>query len=83
MQAIDQFVNDLESKLPPICTDADLIQLGLVSAPTLCRIRKGGNGPAYLRIRRKIIYLRSDILTWVRSSYFNNKIDSEDRCRRS
>jgi hypothetical protein len=82
MQAIDQFVNDLESKLPEICTDADLTRLGLASSPTLCRIRKGGDGPAYFRIRRKIMYLRSDVLAWVRTLYVNNNLKSEVRCRK-
>jgi hypothetical protein len=82
MRAIDQFIDDLESKLPEICTDADLAKLGLASSPTLCRIRRNGDGPAYFRIRRKVTYLRSDVLGWVRAIYVNNKIKSEVRCRK-
>ena len=78
MQAMDQFVSDLESKLPAICTDSDLTRIGLASSPTLCRIRKQGNGLAYFRIRRKIAYLRADVLMWVRSIYIANHKEVND-----
>lgn len=81
MQAIDQFVNDLESRLPEICTAADLTNLGIASSPTLCRIRRAGDGPAYFRLRRKVFYLRSDVLSWIHSIYINNGLKSEVRCR--
>lgn len=83
MQAIDQFCSDLEQRLPAICSDQDLVSAGIASSPTLCRARKCGSGPSYIRIhRRKIMYLREDILSWMRDIYVVNKLKGEGGCQR-
>ena len=77
--AIDRYIQELETKLPSVCTDKDLLAANLASRPTLSRMRKASLGPAYFRIyRKKIAYLREDVLAWVRSIYFDNNINTTE-----
>lgn len=68
----DKFIKIAENTLPEICSDKDLSKLKLVSCPTLFRLRKSGQGPKYFTIGNKILYLKGDVLEWIKKIYNGN-----------
>lgn len=74
---INKFLDVLESKLPEICSDRDLV-LHLPnffkSACTITRLRSQGRCPPHFYVQPHIYYLRDDVLCWLREQYKEQKI---------
>jgi tRNA(His) 5'-end guanylyltransferase len=83
--SLDQFLKTLESTLPEILSDKDLVssipQI-FKSASSLSRLRTSKESPPHFYISSACIrYLKKDILDWLRSRYqkatFNNEASDE------
>lgn len=74
MSAINELIHKLEKELPEICEAKDLISHGIGSKGLFHRHLKDGEGPPFLRLgkatkRRKIRYLKQDVLNWLKDCY--------------
>jgi hypothetical protein len=68
-QSIETFLSDLEQSLPVICRSKDLVGMELFSTTLLSKMRKDGNGPPFFKIARgQIRYLKSDVISWLKST---------------
>lgn len=75
---IEEFFEDIEKKLPDMCTDKDLVKLlpgFFKSACSVHRMRALGRSPAYFHMKPHIVYLRKDVVEWLKDRYVtqNNK----------
>lgn len=61
---IQDYLTRLESQIPEFASSRDLVRLGIFSSePALCKARKAGNGPPYIRFSRgRIRYPRVGII---------------------
>jgi hypothetical protein len=66
---IQDFLKEAEKKLPDLCTERDVAALGLVTINQLKRLRKTKDSFPYLRAKGRIIYLRDDVISWIKSIY--------------
>ena len=72
VEHLNQFLESLKSKLPPICADKDLIEhLPNIfrNASNICRMRARGQTPPYFLIDPHVHYLRDDVIHWIRGRY--------------
>lgn len=65
---IEEFINQLESELPEMCTTDDLVENRLFTSPVTAYIaRENGKGPEFVALSRKnIIYPKKAVINWVR-----------------
>jgi|GEM_PF-1837148 len=69
---IEQFLKVLETELPPICADKDLIEVLpdiFRNVSNLTRMRARGQTPPYFHVQPHIHYLRNDVIDWLKNSY--------------
>lgn len=69
---LNKFLDTLKDSLPAICVDKDLIQHMpnfFKSAVSITRLRAQGQCPPYFYIAPHVLYLRDDILCWVKERY--------------
>lgn len=73
--SIENFLQTLEEQLPDICSSNDLIKFRLyLTESGLSRARAKGLSPKFIKFpNRRVIYLKSDILAWVRGIYHEDK----------
>lgn len=72
MTHLNQFLEVLETKLPEVCADKNLVDnLPFIfkNPGTLHRMRARGQSPTYFFIDPNFYYLRKDVLDWLRSRY--------------
>ncbi len=65
----DEFISKLESQLPDLVTPDHLVQLGLAHHTGLFRIRQRGAIPFLKLSNARILYLKADVLEWLRKTY--------------
>lgn len=60
---------ELERTLPPVIARTEVPRLlgGLISAGRLANLDSEGKGPRRITLGRKVGYLRSDFIQWMRS----------------
>lgn len=65
----EEYLADIEGKIPELATSADLVRLGLFgSEAALCKARKNGNSPDYIQISPgKIRYPRIAVINFFRA----------------
>lgn len=69
---LDKFLDVLNTELPPICADKDLVKhLPNIfkNTGTLTRMRARGETPSHFYIAPNIYYLRDDVISWLRDRY--------------
>lgn len=73
--SIENFLQTLEEQLPNICSSQDLIKFRIyLTESGLSRARSRGLSPKFIKFpNRRIIYLKSDVLAWMRELYHENK----------
>lgn len=59
----------LERDLPPLIARTQIPQLlgGVISVGRLANLDSEGLGPRRIRVGRKVAYLRSDLVSWLRT----------------
>lgn len=69
---LNKFLDVLKNELPEICADKDLVEYlpNFFKNPTaITRLRSQGRCPPYFHVPPHIVYLRDDILGWLREIY--------------
>ena len=87
MSPLDQFLSELETDMPEICTDKDLIDLlpDIFKNPgCLHRMRARGQSPEHFFIAPNFYYLRGNVISWLRSRHqcgdiTNPQVNEESR----
>jgi excisionase family DNA binding protein len=54
-----------------------------LSASTLAKMRLSGNGPAFLKLGRRVLYRRADLDAWLESRLARNTSDADARLSKS
>lgn len=64
---IKDYFAQLELKIPELASSADLVRLGIFSSEAaLCKARKSGNTPAFIKFSRgRIRYPRTSVITFL------------------
>lgn len=65
--AVQNYLSQLESKIPELASSADLVELGIFSSEaSLCKARKSGNTPAFIKFSRgRIRYPRESVIAFL------------------
>lgn len=75
MRNLDEFIEGFK-KLPRLLSDRDLIYFfpEFFKAPSaLTRLRAKGKTPPYFIVDTRILYLKKDVISWVKSIYQNKE----------
>ena len=68
----------------PIALTADDAAKVLGLAPsTLAKLRLSGNGPAYCKLGRRVVYRREDLEVWLESRLVRHTSDADARLPKS
>ena len=60
-----------QSNMPDLCPVAKLIELGIfTSEQAAYNARKEGYGPSYIKIGRRILYPKTDLLNYLQGHYY-------------
>jgi len=71
----DSLLHKIQTELPDLVTPEMLIRLGLASHVGLFRIRKSGEIPFLKLSNARILYMKSDVIAWLKRSYNEVKED--------
>ena len=65
---LQNYLSELEGKIPELASSADLVKLGIFSSEAaLCKARKSGNTPAFIKFSKgRIRYPRASVITFLR-----------------
>lgn len=68
MSHVQQFIEEVDSKLPDVCDTSDLIKLGIFSSISQAvQRRKRGSAPEFLRLSEKrIVYPKKAVISWLK-----------------
>jgi excisionase family DNA binding protein len=58
---------------------SEAAQLLGLSESTLAKLRLNGNGPAYCKLGRRVVYRRQDLEAWLESRVATDTSDAETR----
>ena len=79
--SLDQYLETIESKLPTLSCDRDLVSIApeiFKSPSSLSRLRSNREGPPHFNINStRIIYLKKEVLDWLRSRYQKASVEKE------
>ncbi len=73
---LSDLLNKLEVMLPDISHASDLIATGLFSLSQLQRGRVDGNSPPFLKMRGRYVYLKKDVIDWLKECRSPNTQDA-------
>lgn len=74
----DSLLGKIEETLPNLITPEMLLKLGLANHVQLFRIRQSGTVPFLKLSSARIVYLKKDIISWLKHSY--NEAKSLEEC---
>jgi excisionase family DNA binding protein len=64
---------------PKVVTADEAARLVGLSASTLAKLRLNGNGPAYCKLGRRVLYRPADLETWLQSRITRDTSDADSR----
>jgi hypothetical protein len=76
MTLLVDFIDNLNQRLPDVCTDKDLIQTipsVFKSASTLNRMREKNIAPPHFFIKPNYYYLKGEVVSWIKSKHVDFK----------
>ena len=76
----DDFISKLQNELPDLVTPEILVNLGLANHVRLFRIRQRGEIPFLKLSNARILYMKSDVIDWLKRSYNTAKEDCLEEC---
>ena len=79
----DTLIQKIQDDLPDLVTPEMLVRLGLANHVGLFRIRKNGGVPFIKLSNARILYMKSDVIAWLKRSYNEGKEDCLEECARS
>ncbi len=74
----DELLEKIQTELPDLITPEMLINLGLASHVALLRMRKKGVLNFIKVSSARILYLKKDVIEWLRRSY--TEVDGSQSC---
>jgi hypothetical protein len=86
MTHLDHFLDRLQTSLPEICRDADLVTYIpdiFRNACNLTRMRARKQSPKYFYIDPHYYYLKADVIDWLKNSYNIETKDCLEECVRN
>lgn len=76
----DGLLHKIQEELPDLITPDMLVRLGLANHVSLFRIRKNGEIPFLKLSNARILYMKSDVIAWLKRSYNEVKEDCLEEC---
>ena len=76
----DSLLHKIQKELPDLITPEMLVRLGLANHVNLFRIRKNGEIPFLKLSNARILYMKSDVIAWLKRSYNKVKKDCLEEC---
>lgn len=70
---------DTMSELSKVLTAGDAAKVVGLSESTLAKLRLTGNGPAYCKLGRRVVYRRADLEVWLQSRVTRDTSDADAR----
>ena len=64
---------------PKVVTAGEAARLVGLSASTLAKLRLNGNGPAYCKLGRRVVYRPADLEQWLQSRTARDTSDADAR----
>jgi predicted DNA-binding transcriptional regulator AlpA len=64
---------------PKVVTASEAARLVGLSASTLAKLRLNGNGPAYCKLGRRVLYRPADLEAWLQSRITRDTSDADSR----
>jgi hypothetical protein len=65
----NSLLQKIQTELPDLVTPEMLVHLGLANHVNLFRIRKSGQIPFIKLSSARILYMKADVISWLRRSY--------------
>ena len=75
MSSLDGLIEKIEKECPDLITPEMLVKLGLADHVRLFRIRQNGEIPFLKLSSARILYLKRDVIEWLKRSYNDPKQD--------
>jgi len=69
----------MNSKVQEVLRARDAAQFVGLSESTLAKLRLNGNGPAYCKLGRRVVYRRADLEQWLESRTTRDTSDADAR----
>ncbi|MCX7309751.1 MAG: helix-turn-helix domain-containing protein [Afipia sp.] len=66
-------------QFPEVLRARDAARLVGLSESTLAKLRLNGNGPAYCKLGRRVVYRRTDLADWLQSRITRDTSDADAR----
>lgn len=76
----DSLLHKIQAELPDLITPEMLVRLGLANHVSLFRIRKSGAIPFLKLSNARILYMKSDVIAWLKRSYNDAQEDCLEEC---
>lgn len=76
----DNLIQKIQTELPDLITPEMLVKLGLANHVRLFRIRQSGVIPFLKLSNARILYMKSDVIAWLKRSYNEAKEDCLEEC---
>ena len=76
----DSLIQKIQTELPDLITPEMLVKLGLANHVHLFRIRQNGEIPFLKLSNARILYMKSDIIAWLKRSYNTAKEGCLEEC---
>lgn len=73
-------LHKIQAELPDLITPEMLVSLGLANHVSLFRIRKRKAIPFIKLSNARILYMKSDVIAWLKRSYNEGKEDCLEEC---
>ena len=76
----NDLIQKIQTELPDLITPDMLVNLGLANHVGLFRIRKNGGIPFLKLSNARILYMKSDVISWLKRSYNEVEEDCLEEC---
>jgi len=76
----NNLIERVEKEFPELITPEMLVDLGLGSHLVQCRIRKRGELPFLKLSSSRILYLKQDVIAWLKNIYSSEPNEGDPKC---
>lgn len=76
----NSLIEKVEKEFPELITPEILVDLGLGSHLVQCRIRKRGDLPFLKLSNSRILYLKQDVIAWLKNIYNSESSEGDPKC---
>lgn len=76
----ESLLHKIQAELPDLITPEMLVRLGLANHVSLFRIRKSGEIPFLKLSNARILYMKQDVIDWLKRSYNEAREECLEEC---